>query len=238
MLWILRQIFITLLALLEGIGIRHTAEKACADCRKALESSLDLCLFRHSFFPKGLSLVKVFSPIRRGGGPSQSLPMINENIRFEEVRLINSNGESVGVVPIDEALRMAAEVSLDLVLISSDALPPVCKLLDYGKYRYEQQKKKLESRKNQKLVCVKEIQVRPFIGDNDLLVKCRAIKKFIEEDGDKVKIVLRFRGRELSRQELGYEIIRRILAFCQDFAKEESEPKLEGSVITTILSKK
>ncbi|MDR1289543.1 MAG: translation initiation factor IF-3 [Holosporales bacterium] len=164
--------------------------------------------------------------------------MINENISFEEVRLVNANGESVGIVPIVEARRLASEASLDLVLISSESLPPVCKILDYGKYRYELQKKKLESRKNQKIVCVKEVQVRPFIGDNDLLVKCRAIKKFIDEDGDKVKIVLRFRGREISRQELGRDVIRKILAFCQDFAKEESEPKLEGSVITTILSKR
>ncbi|MDR2598523.1 MAG: translation initiation factor IF-3 [Holosporales bacterium] len=164
--------------------------------------------------------------------------MINENINFEEVRLVSENGESVGIVPIDEARRLASEASLDLVLISADSLPPVCKILDYGKYRYELQKKKLESRKNQKIICLKEVQVRPFIGDNDLLIKCRAIKKFIEEDGDKVKVVLRFRGRELSRQELGREVIKKILDFCQDFAKEESEPKLEGSVITTILSRK
>lgn len=194
--------------------------------------------FSALLFPKDLSLVKLVSSGRRGGGPSQSLPMINENIHFEEVRLIGSDGESVGVVSINEARRMAFEASLDLVLISAESLPPVCKILDYGKYRYELQKKKLESRKHQKIICVKEVQVRPFIGDNDLLIKCRAIKKFIEEDGDKVKLVLRFRGRELSRQELGREVIRKILAFCQDFAKAESEPKLEGVMITTVLSKK
>jgi translation initiation factor IF-3 len=164
--------------------------------------------------------------------------MINENINFEEVRLVDANGETVGVVPIGEARRLASEAALDLVLISADALPPVCKLLDYGKYRYELQKKKLESRKNQKIINIKEVQVRPFIGDNDLLIKCRAIRKFIEEDGDKVKVVLRFRGRELSRQGTGYEVIRRILAFCEEFARADSEPRLEGSLITTVLSRK
>jgi translation initiation factor IF-3 len=180
----------------------------------------------------------VVPPNRKKGLVAQNSPVINENIKFDEVRLVNADGESVGIVPIDEARRLASESFLDLVLISSDALPPVCKILDYGKYRYELQKKKSESRKNQKIINIKEVQVRSLIGDNDLLVKCRAIKKFIEEDGDKVKVVLRFRGREISRQELGREVIRKIIEFCKDFATEEYAPKLEGTLITLVLSKK
>jgi translation initiation factor IF-3 len=170
--------------------------------------------------------------------PVLQVQPINENIKFGEVRLIDVSGNPVGIVPIGEALDMAREASLDLVLVSEESIPPVCKILDYGKYKYELQKKKTESRKKQKVVNLKEIQVRPSIGDNDLLIKCKSIKKFIEEDGDKVKVILRFRGRELSRQEMGHEVIKRILEYCKEFAKEESATKLEGSVITTVLSKK
>ncbi|NCA79561.1 MAG: translation initiation factor IF-3 [Sphingobacteriia bacterium] len=163
--------------------------------------------------------------------------MINEHIRAKEVRLIGEDGKPIGIVSITEALKVAADAGLDLVLIAEDSEPPVCKILDYGKYKYELQKKKSESKKKQKTIELKEVQLRPFIGENDLLVKCRAIKRFIE-DGDKVKLVLRFRGRELSRQELGHEVIKKVLDFCMEFAKEENPPKLEGSVIVTILSGK
>jgi translation initiation factor IF-3 len=174
----------------------------------------------------------------RRQNPVLQAPPINENIKFSEVRLIDVNGEPVGIVPINDALSKAIEASLDLVLVSEESIPPVCKILDYGKYKYELQKKKTESRKKQKVVNLKEIQVRPFIGDNDLLIKCKAIKKFIEEEGNKVKIILRFRGRELSRQETGHAVIQKILEYCKEFAKEESVPKLEGSVITAVLSRK
>jgi len=171
------------------------------------------------------------------GGSQANAPMINENISAKEVRLIGEDGKPIGIVPIAEALKMASDIGLDVVLIAEDSEPPVCKILDYGKYKYELQKKKAESKKKQKTIELKEVQLRPFIGENDLMVKCRAIKRFIES-GDKVKLVLRFRGRELSRQELGHEVIKRVLEFCQDFAKEENPPRLEGSVIVTVLSGK
>ena len=150
------------------------------------------------------------------------------------VRLIGADGEPVGIVSSKEARRIADEAGLDLVLVSPDANPPVCKILDYGKYKFEQQKKKAESRKKQKTIDIKEIQVRPFIGDNDLMVKCKAIKRFIES-GNEVKLVMRFRGREMSRVEIGRGIVDKILDFCRDFAKTKTPPKLDGTQIMTIL---
>ena len=129
------------------------------------------------------------------------------------------------------------KAGLDLVIVSKDAKPPVCKILDYGKYKYEQQKKKAEAKKKQKTIDLKEVQIRPFIGENDLMVKCKAIKRFIEA-GNKVKLVMRFRGREMSRQDIGQEVINKVFEFCQDFAKTENPPKLEGTVMMTILSGK
>jgi translation initiation factor IF-3 len=181
-------------------------------------------------------LAKIFTNGRQEQ-PQQNSPMINENITFREVRLIGEEGQAVGVVTIEEALRAADSAGLDLVLVATESIPPVCKILDYGKYRYELQKKKTESRKKQKTINLKEVQIRPFIGENDLLIKCRSIRKFIEA-GDKVKLVLRFRGRELNRQEVGQGVVKKILDYCQDFAKEESPPKLEGSVIVAVLTSK
>ena len=163
------------------------------------------------------------------GRNDRSVP-INENIKAPKVRLIGVGGEPIGIVPIEDALAAAAEAGLDLVMVASDATPPVCKILDYGKHKYEQQKKQADSRKKQKTVTIKEIQLRPFISENDLMVKCRAIKKFIE-NGDRVKIVMRYRGRELSRKETGNEIINKVLAFCSECAKTESAPKQEGSSV-------
>jgi translation initiation factor IF-3 len=169
-------------------------------------------------------------------GTSEQL-LINDSITSPQVRLIGVEGQPIGVVSNIVAQTTAAEAGLDLVMISGESNPPVCKILDYGKYRYELQKKKTESRKKQKTIDLKEIQIRPFIGENDLLIKCKAIKKFIEA-GNKVKLVLRFRGREMSRKELGHEIVKKVLDFCQEFAKEEAAPKLEGSSIITTLTKK
>lgn len=156
---------------------------------------------------------------------------------ISKVRLIGANGEAVGIVAISEAKRIAADEGLDLVVVAKEANPPVCKILDYGRYKYEQQKKKVESRKKQKTIELKEVQIRPFIGENDLMVKCKAIKRFIES-GDKVKLVMRFRGREMSRQDIGKDVIKKVLDFCQEFAKPENPPKLEGMMMLTILSGK
>ena len=180
-------------------------------------------------------LAKLFNTTKKPEG-KQNAHLINDAIKFEQVRLIGATGEALGILSSRQALEKAEQEGLDLVLVSDASNPPVCKILDYGKYKYEQQKKKAESRKKQKTVELKEVQLRPFIGENDLLIKCKAIKKFIES-GDKVKVVLRFRGREISRQELGYEVVNKVLDYCKEFAKEENPAKLEGSSIITILTK-
>lgn len=162
---------------------------------------------------------------------------INGEIRVPEVRLIGSDGQPIGIVPTSKALEIAEEEELDLVLVSEDANPPVCKILNYGKYKYSLQKKKIEAKKKQKTITLKEIQLRPFIGENDLAIKCKAIQRFIL-DGNKVKVVLKFRGRELSRKELGQEVVNKVIESCSEFAKTETPPKLDGSTIMTVLTKK
>lgn len=155
-------------------------------------------------------------------------------IRSPRVRLIDENGEMVGVVSVPEALRAAEEAGLDLVEISPNADPPVCKILDYGKYKYEQQKKANEARKKQKIVEIKELKVRPGIEPHDYDVKLRAAKKFLEE-GDKVKFTLRFRGREMAHLQLGMEVLLRFKADLSGMGKVEQEPKLEGRQAIMVL---
>lgn len=143
----------------------------------------------------------------------------------------------VGVVSRSDALRMAQDVGLDLVEVSPNAEPPVCKILDYGKYKYELQKKKAEAKKNQKIIEVKEVQMRPMIDENDFQVKCRAIKRFIEA-GDKVKVCMRFRGRELSHQNIGMEVLMRVKGDFDELVKVELMPKLEGKQMIMVLAPK
>lgn len=149
--------------------------------------------------------------------------------------MIDENGEMVGVVTRNEGLQLAQKAGLDLVEVSPNAEPPVCKILDYGKFKYEQQKKKAEAKKKQKVIEVKEIQIRPGIDENDFQVKCRAARRFLE-DGNKVKITMRFRGREIAHQELGMEILNRIKDDFQELAKLEYAPKLEGKQMIMILA--
>ena len=160
---------------------------------------------------------------------------INTQIRAEKVRLIDADGEMVGIVSLREALALSEESGLDLVEISPNAEPPVCKVLDYGKYRYEEQKKANEARKKQKTIDVKELKLRPMIGDHDYEVKMRAARKFLEA-GDKVKFTMRFRGRELSHQELGLKILQQAKADLADISKIESEPKMEGRQMIMMIS--
>jgi translation initiation factor IF-3 len=162
-------------------------------------------------------------------------PRMNEDIRVREVRLIDENGDNVGVVPIAEALARATAAGLDLVEISPDAKPPVTKVLDYGKYKYQEQKKAAEARKRQKIVEIKEIKMRPSIDDHDYDVKMRSMKRFFD-DGDKVKVTLRFRGRELSHQELGWQVLQRVKADTEPHAKVESEPRMEGRQMVMVLA--
>jgi translation initiation factor IF-3 len=162
-------------------------------------------------------------------------PRINEAIRVREVRLIDQTGQNVGVVSTADAMAQATEAGLDLVEVSPDANPPVAKILDYGKYKYQEQKKAAEARKKQKIVEIKEIKMRPSIDDHDYDVKMRAIRRFFDE-GDKVKITLRFRGRELAHQELGWQVLQRVKVDTEPLAKVESEPRMEGRQMVMVLA--
>ncbi len=173
--------------------------------------------------------MRAAAPVQKDG------PRVNEDIRVREVQLIDAEGTNVGVTPINEAIAKAKEAGLDLVEISPNTNPPVCKILDYGKYKYQAQKKAAEARKKQKTVEVKEIKLRPGIDKHDYDVKKRAMQRFFEE-GDKVKVTLRFRGREMAHQELGYKLLNRVKEDMAATAKVESEPMSEGRQIVMILA--
>jgi translation initiation factor IF-3 len=161
-------------------------------------------------------------------------PNINENIIVEEVRLVDSEGEMVGVVNIKKALEMAKAAGLDLVEVSPNAEPPVCKILDYGKYKYEQQKKANEARKKQRTVEVKEVKMSPRIEKNDYDVKIRNAVRFLE-NGDKVKVTMRFRGREMAHQNIGWDLFKKMQEDLAEIASVELEPKFEGRQMIMIL---
>lgn len=168
-------------------------------------------------------------PVQKDG------PRINEEIRVREVQLIDQQGTNHGPTDIQVALARAAEAGLDLVEIAPNSVPPVCKILDYGKYKYQAQKKAAEARKKQKVVEVKEIKFRPMIDDHDYDVKMRSMHRFFEE-GDKVKVTLRFRGREMAHQELGARLLDRVRNDTADLAKVEQEPKFEGRQMIMVLA--
>jgi translation initiation factor IF-3 len=177
--------------------------------------------------------------IRRPARPAQPAPKdgprINEEIRVREVQLIDQTGHNLGPVEVQIALQRAQEAGLDLVEIAPNSSPPVCKILDYGKYKYQAQKKAAEARKKQKVVEVKEIKLRPMIDDHDYDVKMRSMQRFFEE-GDKVKVTLRFRGREMAHQELGYQLLNRVKDDTLKFAKVEQEPRFEGRQVVMVLA--
>jgi len=173
--------------------------------------------------------MRTAQPVQKEG------PRINEEIRVREVHLIDKDGANRGTVLIAEAIRLAQEAGLDLVEISPNATPPVCKLLDFGKYKYAEQKKAAEARKKQKIVEVKEIKFRPMIDDHDYDVKMRSMVRFFEE-GDKVKVTLRFRGREMAHQELGTKLLDRVKEDIAKFAKVESDARFEGRQMVMILA--
>jgi translation initiation factor IF-3 len=156
-------------------------------------------------------------------------------ITVPSVRLVDAEGEMVGVVPIQEALEHAERAGLDLVEVSPNADPPVCKILDYGKLKYQEQKKKSEARKKQKTIEVKEIKMRPNIDTHDYGVKMKAVHKFIGE-GDKVKVTIRFRGREMAHQELGMQLLQRVREETGEEAKVEHEPTMEGRQMIMVLA--
>lgn len=162
-------------------------------------------------------------------------PRINNEIKVKEVRLIDENGENRGVVSISEALRIADDAGLDLIEISPQAVPPVCKVLDYGKYKYEVQKRKNEAKKNQKVVNIKELKLRPVIDTHDYEVKIKQAKKFLAQ-GDKVKFTMRFKGREMSANDMGKEILDKIIEDLDTVGKVDSAPKLEGRQMMMLMS--
>lgn len=161
--------------------------------------------------------------------------LINGNIKARQVRLIDADNGNRGVVSLREALAAAEEAGLDLIEISPQANPPVCKILDYGKYRYEQQKKKNEAKKNQKTVEIKELKIRPVIETHDYEVKINQAKKFLGQ-GNKVKFTMRFKGRELSANDLGKKIMKQIVDDLDTCAKIDSDMKLDGRFMTMILA--
>jgi translation initiation factor IF-3 len=168
-------------------------------------------------------------------GPTREGPRANDQIRVPQVRLVDADGENVGVVGIDEARERALDAGLDLVEVAPQADPPVCKILDYGKYKYEAQKRANEARKKQKVIEVKEIKMRPNIDQHDYDTKLRSIEKFIGE-GDKVKVTLRFRGREIAHQNLAHDLLNKVKDQVDEIAKVEQFPKMEGRQMIMILA--
>jgi len=162
---------------------------------------------------------------------------INDKINSREVRLINSDGGQLGVVDINNAIEMAQNEGLDLVEIAPDVSPPVCKIMDYGKYRYEQQKKIKLNKKNQTITHVKELRIRPNTGEHDLITKLNKGQKFLE-NGDKLKITVMFRGREMGRQERGFDLINKVIDILKDIAKIDKEVAMEGRKVSVVLCRK
>ena len=167
--------------------------------------------------------------------PAPKGPAVNENIDASTIRLIDADGEMVGVVSKDEGLEMASEAGLDLVVVAPGSDPPVCKIIDYGKLKYENQKKKSEARKKQKTIDIKEIKMRPGIDEHDYQVKMRSVRRFLDE-GDKVKVTLRFRGREMAHQDLGAKVLERVRVDTDEMAKVEQFPKLEGRQMIMVIA--
>lgn len=190
------------------------------------------------FYFKMEVTIKTLVPNTQNTAPTdKSGVRVNEQITSPQVRLILQNGENIGIISTREALKKAVDMGLDLVEIASAGQFPVCKILDAGKYKYELQKRKADSRKKQKVIEIKEVKFTPNIGDNDYSVKMRSARRFLEE-GNKVKFTLRFRGREMSYVDLGTAVLNRARTDLEDIARVEVEPKLEGRQMSLIMSKK
>ena len=162
---------------------------------------------------------------------------INEEITDKEIRVISDEGEQLGIMSAAQALKIAEEKELDLVKISPQAMPPVCKIMDYGKYRFEQGKREKEAKKNQHVMEVKEIRMSPSIGDNDIATKLKSAVKFLS-DGDRVKVSIRFRGREMAHTNIGEQLLRDFAEKCSEVANLDKPPKLEGKNMSMFLSPK
>jgi translation initiation factor IF-3 len=191
---------------------------------------------RQPFVPTIEEITTIRRPFK-AAAPTKDGPRSNRDIRVPRVQLIDENGLNRGNVSIQEALQIAEEAGLDLVEISPNAEPPVCKITDLGKLKYASQKKAAEARKNQKVIEIKEIKMRPNIDTHDYETKMKAVRRFFDE-GDKVKLTLRFRGREMAHLELGMELLNKVKAEVETIAKVEAEPKLEGRQMMMVLSPK
>ena len=175
--------------------------------------------------------MRAAAPVERHG------PRIDDDTRASEVQLIDAEGENRGVIQTRDAVLLAVEAGLDLVEVAPNAVPPVCKIMDYGKFKFQEQKKAAEARRNQKTVEVKEIKLRPGIDDHDYDTKMKAMKRFFEE-GDKVKVTLRFRGREMAHMDLGVKVLDRVKVDTVNIAKVEQESRLEGRQMIMVLAPK
>ncbi|MBU6236133.1 MAG: translation initiation factor IF-3 [Alphaproteobacteria bacterium] len=194
-----------------------------------LKQLQELAITRPPFPPRRPNPSEPRRPVLNEDGPR-----VNEQIRAREVRVINENGDMLGVMPPFEAIKLAREAGLDLIEVSPNAAPPVCKILDYGKYKYEQQKKANEARKKQKVIDIKELKLRPTIGDHDYQIKLKQAREFLT-DGDKVKFTLRFRGREQSHLDLSLKVMRRAKEDLADISKVEQDIQSEGKQAVMVL---
>lgn len=190
-----------------------------------------LCVYADAF------LVSAFVTIWRCCVISNTAHQINEEIRDKEVRLISATGEQLGIMPTAQAMEKATAEDLDLVKISPNATPPVCKLMDYGKFRFEQTKREKEAKKNQRIVEIKEVRMSPGIDVNDFNVKLRNAQRFLAE-GNRVKVTVRFRGREMAHTDIGKRLLQRFAEDCSEMAAMDKEPKLEGRHMHMFLSPK
>jgi translation initiation factor IF-3 len=200
----------------------------------------DLLARRHIFlhticFVHNFGEPTIRRPNRAQAPASKDGPRVNDDIRNAQIQLIDHLGQNLGTVETMVAIRMAQEAGMDLVEISPNTSPPVCKIMDYGKYKYSAQKKAAEARKRQKTVEIKEIKLRPMIDDHDYDVKMRAMQRFFEE-GDKVKITLRYRGREMAHQEIGTKLLEKIKNDVAELAKVEQDARFEGRQVVMVLA--
>ena len=191
--------------------------------------------FKLAAFFHNLGELPIRRPTRAPPAAVKDGPRTNDEIRNAQIQLIDAEGTNRGVVETVVAIKMAAEAGMDLVEISPNNSPPVCKIMDYGKYKYSAQKKAAEARKKQKVVEIKEIKLRPMIDDHDYDVKMRAMQRFFEE-GDKVKITLRYRGREMAHQEIGTKLLDKVKSDVAAFAKVEQDAKFEGRQVVMVLA--
>ena len=193
-----------------------------------------LILQTHCFFNNTGDL-PIRRPNRAPPAAAKDGPRTNDEIRNAQIQLIDQNGVNIGITETIAAVKMAMDAGMDLVEISPNTNPPVCKIMDYGKFKYSAQKKAAEARKKQKVVEIKEIKLRPMIDDHDYDVKMRAMQRFFEE-GDKVKITLRYRGREMAHQEIGTKLLDKVKADVAEFAKVEQDAKFEGRQVVMVLA--